>query len=115
MSARDDDRVWLKLLDTQARQNAQRRVVHVHHEVDELAAMKNLAHELFGDRGMLEFNPDEPGIVYVGAYRRVYPPSVPPHKRLRVLILRGHSHAELQEQAKVISAITNQIMRAGLS
>lgn len=75
-----------------------------HHELDELAAMKRLAFDLFGERSLLEVNPAEPGIVYIGVYDRVYPRSVPAARRKRALVLRGRSHADLVAQAKILKA-----------
>ena len=92
----------VKLLELQAEQAARRRDFHGHHELDELRAMKLLAHKIFGPRGVLEANPDEPGVVYIGEYDRVYHPLVPTQRRRRRLVLRGYSHAELVEQARLL-------------
>ncbi len=83
-------------------QEAKRVDVFRHWELDELGAMKKLAFSLYGERSLLEMNPGEPGVIYIGCYDRVYPRSVPSARRKRVLVLRGRSFAELQAQAKLV-------------
>ncbi len=91
-----------KLHDLMRNQEAKRTDAFRCIDTKELRAMQRLAHRLFGRRSMLEMNPGEPGVVYVGIYATEYPPSIPCAQRARKLVLRGRTYAELVAQAKVI-------------
>lgn len=57
-----------RLREMRAEQDAKRAVENNlgKFEVGELAALQKLAWDLFGDRGVVEFRPSNPGIAYVG-------------------------------------------------
>lgn len=96
------DTVSKKLFDLRVAQAMKRDKLFQHFELDELRAMKFLAYRLYGNRGLLELDPNFPGIIHVGYY--IDPPLIgrPPNARRRKLVLRGHSHAELLAQAKLL-------------
>ncbi len=81
-------------------------------ELDELGAIVKLAYELFGPRGMVEAEPAQPGIVWIGQYDREYPKTWPIVRRKRALVLRGGSHRELLAQAKLVKYNLDELMRA---
>lgn len=95
-----------RILDKSKEQAARRRDFYDHHDLKELRAMKFLAHQLYGDRGLLEAGPEEPGKIYLGYY--IDPPGVPNQYRARQLTIFGNSLAELIEQAKLLG-ITGRI------
>ena len=68
-------------------------------EMSELKAIMKLGRRLFGDNGLVEFGPNEIGIVYLGYY--IDPPSVPSHRRARKLLFRGAKYREIAEQARL--------------
>lgn len=93
------------LLDLQREQAAKRSRIYLATEVDEVGAIRDLAYELFGNRGFVETNAAEPGIFYVGCYTDGRPaPKEIDHARLPWCkkVLRGATHAELAAQAKVL-------------
>lgn len=104
--SRDDDRAVRGYQEILARADEEaRRDPRIATALDELRACARLAYDTFGARGVVEFSPDEPGIIYIGQYDRVYPKSWPKQARKRRLLMRGRTHAELAKQAKAITWI----------
>jgi len=98
-----------KLRELQLRQAARRAGIHPVMETDEIGAIKKLAFDLFGDRGVVEFGPQEPGIIWIGCFDRVYPPGTPSQNKKRALIFRGATHAELAEQASAFMPLALEL------
>lgn len=73
-------------------------------ENDEIGAMLKLCRATFGDTGLLEAGPEEPGIIYMGYY--IDPPSVPSHRRRRKLLFRGAKYREILAQVVLWKAKT---------
>jgi hypothetical protein len=78
-------------------------------EMDELHACKVLAHRVFGDRGVVEFDTDpgtnkRTGAIGIGYF--IDPPLIgkPGVYRRARMVFKGASHAELVAQVKVWAA-----------
>lgn len=99
-----DEKLARRLADKMANQAAVRRDFHFHHGLDEMKAMLELAKKLFGNLGMLEAGPQEPGKVYIGHYVRD-DKHVPAQNRERILVLCGNTIGELTEQAKLLGIV----------
>lgn len=97
MDVKDSERFAALLAEQQAR----RTTFYRYHDAKELRAMRDLARQIFGVLGLLEANPEEPGVVYLGRYERD-DREQPSQNRKRKLFLRGNSHRELVDQAKLL-------------
>ena len=101
------------MLELWKKQEAQRGPAYVYKamELDELRAVYNLAIQTFGNASerytwqgkprwgaVIEAGREEPGVLYVGFF--LDPPSLGIRRR-RELVLRGCTHAELLQQARL--------------
>jgi hypothetical protein len=76
-----------------------------HHELDELRAVKRLAFDCFGHRGLVEADQTMPGVLKIGYYEQPKPGRpMPATMRPRVIMFVGHSHAELAAQVALWKA-----------
>lgn len=93
-----------KLLELQRNQAAKRSKLYVQTEVDEIGAIRDLAYACFGNRGFVETNAAEIGIFYIGFYVDGPAPQQFDHSRSKncYRVFRGATHAELEEQARLI-------------
>lgn len=82
-------------------QEAKRRDFYRVHDKNEIRAMLALAYRLFGNRGLLEASPAEPGVVYLCCWE-FDDPHVPAQRRRRQIVARGNSLAELVAQAELL-------------
>jgi hypothetical protein len=93
-----------RLRDVQANQEIKRLGLFASVELDELRALKRLAHTVFGDTGLLEFDRRKPGNISMGYYVDPPRPGRPNQSRRRILVFHGRSHRELAEQVGVWNA-----------
>ena len=96
-----DPELERRITDLQANQQLRRLEVFGQMEISELRAIKKLAFDLFGDRGMLEADAEAPGLIKLGYFLGPAPKGKPGVQRPRRIILRGFSHAELEAQARL--------------
>ncbi len=90
-----------KLAELMANQEGKRRDFYTVHDKAEIKAMILLARRLYGDLGLLEAGPQEPGVVYIGYYE-TGDTEKPAQLRARKLVLRGNTYRELYEQAVLL-------------
>jgi hypothetical protein len=102
----EDDLVRRALEDLRANQAARRPAYNTAVvETDEVAALSRLAHDVFGDRGVIEFDchpltNKRTGALLLGYFLTPTPPPGTPKdpKRPRILLFKGASHRELADQ-----------------
>ncbi len=100
-----DDPVARALRDLRQDQAVRRTRVYDLVQVDEINACKLLAHRLFGDRGVVEFDCHpvtgrRSGPLMVGYFLEPKDPSGPNPRRRRCLVFKGASIGELEEQVR---------------
>lgn len=96
------------LVDGQRNADAARGKIYPNNEVDEIAHMRRLGNRLFGNRGMLEVDPKEPGKIWLGVWEREPKfnsdgtPAEPLQNIRRKLLCSGRTYAELLAQARLL-------------
>lgn len=68
-------------------------------DVKELRALKRTAYELWGTRGLVEFDQDQPGIAKLGYFKsRTAAADQPNSERDVVWVFKGATHREITDQ-----------------
>ncbi len=97
--SKERDRRTLKLAELRANQQAKRLwSPDGNLETDELQKVKVLAWNLFGDEGLIEWDPRDPALVHIGPIDRSRPIR-PGQAKPMTRVLSGSTYRELLEQA----------------
>lgn len=90
-----------RLNDLQLEQVARRGVTHLKFELDEVAAIRKLAVELFGPIASIHVDASMPGVFQLGYFTEPPSRTKPDGQRRRRVVFRGRTITELLEQVRL--------------